>query len=61
MTTTAKDMIYDLLLGNVDADEPLGTYAHDGGVIDNGPDRAMATLVNMQTRERFRVTVQRVT
>jgi hypothetical protein len=59
----AKDVIYDLLLGNWDADSEYPTeYATaDGGVIENGEDQAMTVLLNMRTRDKFRVTVQRVT
>lgn len=59
MSTTAKEMIDDLVLA-ADGEDARESYACVDGVIENGPERAMVTLINMATRERFRVTVQRV-
>lgn len=52
-------MIDDLVLA-ADGEDARESYACVDGVIENGPERAMVTLINMATRERFRVTVQRV-
>lgn len=59
MTVAAKDVIFDLLLA-ADGEDGRESYAHHG-VVENGPDQAMAVLVNTATNDRFRITVFRVT